>query len=151
MGRSDAAAFQGLLIRTLRLARVTPDRAECDPILEAGGRAALRLRRGDLPRPRGPRAAWVPGWRGHAPRLGLDEGTTSLVVPPDALGLRVGGRATEHPPEHLERGVHPEPSRPADEARKSNQTHARPEQADRQRPGHSNPDGTRKLRRAAPR
>ena len=45
MGRSDAAASQGLLIGTLQLARVTPHRAESDPILEAGGRAALRLRR----------------------------------------------------------------------------------------------------------
>ena len=40
---SDAAAFQGLLIGTLQLARVTPDRAESDAILEARGRAALRL------------------------------------------------------------------------------------------------------------
>ena len=43
VGRSDAAAFQGLLIGTLQLARVTPDRAESDGILEAGGRAALLL------------------------------------------------------------------------------------------------------------
>jgi TetR/AcrR family transcriptional repressor of nem operon len=41
--RADAAAFLGLLAGTLQLARVTPDRAESDAILEAGVRAAIRL------------------------------------------------------------------------------------------------------------
>ena len=43
VGRADAAAFLGLLVGTLQLARATPDRAESDAILEAGVRAALRL------------------------------------------------------------------------------------------------------------
>ena len=43
VGRADTAAFFGLLVGTLQLARVTPDRAESDAILEAGVRAALRL------------------------------------------------------------------------------------------------------------
>lgn len=43
VGRADAAAFFGLLVGTLQLARATPDRAESDAILEAGVRAALRL------------------------------------------------------------------------------------------------------------
>jgi TetR/AcrR family transcriptional repressor of nem operon len=46
-GRADAAAFLGLLVSTLQLARVTPDRAESGAILEAGVRAALRLAKGD--------------------------------------------------------------------------------------------------------
>ncbi len=41
--RADAAAFLGLLIGTLQLARATPDRAASDAILGAGVRAALRL------------------------------------------------------------------------------------------------------------
>jgi TetR/AcrR family transcriptional regulator, transcriptional repressor for nem operon len=41
--RADAAAFLGLLVGTLQLARATPDRADSDAILEAGVRAALRL------------------------------------------------------------------------------------------------------------
>ena len=41
--RAEAAAFLGLLVGTLQLARATPDRAESDAILEAGVRAALRL------------------------------------------------------------------------------------------------------------
>lgn len=40
---ADAAAFFGLLVGTLQLARATPDRAESTAILEAGVRAALRL------------------------------------------------------------------------------------------------------------
>jgi hypothetical protein len=32
-------------------------------------------------------------------RLVPDEGTTSLVVAPDTLGLRISGRTAEHPPE----------------------------------------------------
>lgn len=43
VGRADAAAFLGLLVGTLQLARATPDRAASDAILEAGIRAALRL------------------------------------------------------------------------------------------------------------
>jgi TetR/AcrR family transcriptional regulator, transcriptional repressor for nem operon len=43
VGREDAAAFMGLLVGTLQLARATPDRAESSAILEAGVRAALRL------------------------------------------------------------------------------------------------------------
>jgi hypothetical protein len=43
VGRADAAAFFGLLVGTLQLARATPDRADSDAILEAGVRAALRL------------------------------------------------------------------------------------------------------------
>jgi AcrR family transcriptional regulator len=43
VGREDAAAFLGLLVGTLQLARATPDRAESNAILEAGVRAALRL------------------------------------------------------------------------------------------------------------
>ena len=46
VGRADAAAFLGLLVGTLQLARATPDRAESDAILEAGVRAALRLANG---------------------------------------------------------------------------------------------------------
>ena len=41
--RADAAAFFGLLVGTLQLARATPNRAESDAILEAGVRAAIRL------------------------------------------------------------------------------------------------------------
>jgi len=41
--RADAAAFFGLLIGTLQLARATPDRDESGAILEAGVRAALQL------------------------------------------------------------------------------------------------------------
>jgi TetR/AcrR family transcriptional repressor of nem operon len=41
--RAEAAAFFGLLVGALQLARATPDRAESDAILEAGIRAALRL------------------------------------------------------------------------------------------------------------
>jgi TetR/AcrR family transcriptional regulator, transcriptional repressor for nem operon len=41
--RADAAAFYGLLVGTLQIARATPDRAESTAILEAGIRAALRL------------------------------------------------------------------------------------------------------------
>jgi TetR/AcrR family transcriptional repressor of nem operon len=41
--RAEAAAFLGLLVGTLQLARATPDRTESDAILEAGVRAALRL------------------------------------------------------------------------------------------------------------
>jgi hypothetical protein len=47
VGRADAAAFLGLLVGTLQLARATPDRAESGAILEAGVRAALRLAKGD--------------------------------------------------------------------------------------------------------
>jgi hypothetical protein len=43
VGRADAAAFLGLLVGTLQLARATPDRAESGAILEAGVRAALLL------------------------------------------------------------------------------------------------------------
>jgi AcrR family transcriptional regulator len=43
VGRAEAAAFFGLLVGTLQLARATPDRAESDSILEAGIRAAIRL------------------------------------------------------------------------------------------------------------
>ena len=43
VGRSDAAAFLGLLAGTLQLARATPDRAESNAILDAGVRAAIRL------------------------------------------------------------------------------------------------------------
>lgn len=43
VGRADAAAFFGLLVGTLQLARATPDRAESGALLEAGVRAALRL------------------------------------------------------------------------------------------------------------
>ena len=43
VGRPEAAAFLGLLVGTLQLARATPDRAESDAILEAGVCAALRL------------------------------------------------------------------------------------------------------------
>ena len=43
VSRAEAAAFFGLLVGTLQLARATPDRAESDSILEAGVRAALRL------------------------------------------------------------------------------------------------------------
>ena len=46
MARADAAAFLGLLVGTLQLARATPARAESDAILEAGVRAALRLANG---------------------------------------------------------------------------------------------------------
>jgi TetR/AcrR family transcriptional repressor of nem operon len=41
--RADAAAFYGLLVGTLQIARATPDRAESAAILDAGIRAALRL------------------------------------------------------------------------------------------------------------
>ncbi len=47
VSRADAAAFFGLLVGTLQLARATPDRAESDSILEAGLRAAFRLASGD--------------------------------------------------------------------------------------------------------
>lgn len=43
VGRADAAAWLGLLVGALQLARATPDRAESGAILEAGVRAALRL------------------------------------------------------------------------------------------------------------
>ena len=43
----------------------------------------------------------------HDDGLVHDEGSAAFVVSPDALGLRVGGRAAEHAPEHLERGVDP--------------------------------------------
>jgi len=43
VSRADAAAFLGLLIGTLQLARATADHAESDAILEAGVSAALRL------------------------------------------------------------------------------------------------------------
>ena len=43
VSRAEAAAFFGLLVGTLQLARATPDRAESDSILEAGVRAAMRL------------------------------------------------------------------------------------------------------------
>ena len=51
VGRADAAAFLGLLVGTLQLARATPDRAASDAILEAGVRAALRLAHRDDDRP----------------------------------------------------------------------------------------------------
>lgn len=40
-GRADAAAFFGLLVGTLQLARATPERAESGAILDAGVRTAL--------------------------------------------------------------------------------------------------------------
>jgi TetR/AcrR family transcriptional regulator, transcriptional repressor for nem operon len=43
VSRADAAAFLGLLVGTLQLARMTPDRAESDAILDAGVQAAIRL------------------------------------------------------------------------------------------------------------
>ena len=43
VSREEAAAFFGLLVGTLQLARATPDRAESDSILEAGIRAAIQL------------------------------------------------------------------------------------------------------------
>ena len=43
VGREDEAAFLGLLVGTLQLARATPNRGESSAILEAGVRAALRL------------------------------------------------------------------------------------------------------------
>jgi hypothetical protein len=43
VSRADAAAFFGLLIGTLQLARATPGRAESAAILEAGIRAARQL------------------------------------------------------------------------------------------------------------
>jgi TetR/AcrR family transcriptional repressor of nem operon len=43
VSRAEAAAFLGLLVGTLQLARATADRAESDAILEAGVGAALRL------------------------------------------------------------------------------------------------------------
>ena len=43
VGRADTAAFFGLLVGTLQLARATSDRVESGAILEAGVRAALRL------------------------------------------------------------------------------------------------------------
>src|SRR5205823_5354114 len=43
VGRAEAAAFLGLLVGTLQLARATPDSAESNAILEAGLHAALRL------------------------------------------------------------------------------------------------------------
>jgi AcrR family transcriptional regulator len=49
--RADAAAFWGLLLGTLQLARATPERAESSAILEAGVHAALRLASGDVDRP----------------------------------------------------------------------------------------------------
>ncbi|MCC6994611.1 MAG: TetR/AcrR family transcriptional regulator [Deltaproteobacteria bacterium] len=45
VSRADAAAFFGLLVGTLQLARATPDRAASAAILEAGIRAALVLAR----------------------------------------------------------------------------------------------------------
>jgi TetR/AcrR family transcriptional regulator, transcriptional repressor for nem operon len=41
--RAEAAAFLGLLVGTLQLARANTDHAESDAILEAGVRTALRL------------------------------------------------------------------------------------------------------------
>lgn len=41
--QADAAAFFGLLVGTLQLARATPDRDASDAILDAGVRAALSL------------------------------------------------------------------------------------------------------------
>ena len=78
-------------------------------------------------RPTSPCRASRPNFRQKVPRLGdavvldvarrrvavdhhgliLDERATSLVVPPDALRLRIGGRAAEDAAEHLERGIHP--------------------------------------------
>jgi TetR/AcrR family transcriptional regulator, transcriptional repressor for nem operon len=52
-GRADAAAFFGLLVGTVQLARATPERAESAAILEAGIHAALRLAGGDDHRPSG--------------------------------------------------------------------------------------------------
>jgi AcrR family transcriptional regulator len=46
VGREDAAAFFGLLVGTLQLARATADRAQSSAILDAGVRAALRLANG---------------------------------------------------------------------------------------------------------
>lgn len=43
VSRAQGAAFFGLLVGTLQLARATPDRAESAAILEAGVRAALVL------------------------------------------------------------------------------------------------------------
>jgi len=43
VGRAEAAAFFGLLVGTLQLARATPHRAESDAVLDAGVAAALRL------------------------------------------------------------------------------------------------------------
>ena len=43
VSRADAAAFLGLLVGTLQLARATVDHAESDAILKAGVCAALRL------------------------------------------------------------------------------------------------------------
>jgi hypothetical protein len=40
-------------------------------------------------------------------RLVHHKRSAALVVAPDALGLRVGGRAAEYAPEHLERCVYP--------------------------------------------
>ena len=45
VSRAEAAAFFGLLVGTLLLARATPDRAASTAILEAGVRAALVLAR----------------------------------------------------------------------------------------------------------
>jgi TetR/AcrR family transcriptional repressor of nem operon len=50
--RADAAAFFGLLVGTLQLARATPDCAQSAAILEAGVRAALRLADGAAKRHR---------------------------------------------------------------------------------------------------
>lgn len=47
VSRAEAAAFFGLLVGTLQLARATLDRAESDAVLEAGVRAALRLAQAD--------------------------------------------------------------------------------------------------------
>jgi TetR/AcrR family transcriptional repressor of nem operon len=43
VSRADTAAFFGLLVGTLQIARATPDAAESGAILAAGARAALRL------------------------------------------------------------------------------------------------------------
>ena len=43
VSHADAAAFFGLLVGTLQLARATPDGAASDAILDAGVRAALTL------------------------------------------------------------------------------------------------------------
>jgi TetR/AcrR family transcriptional repressor of nem operon len=43
VSRAETAAWYGLLVGTLQLARATPDRAESDAILEAGVCAAIRL------------------------------------------------------------------------------------------------------------
>lgn len=45
VSRAEGAAFFGLLVGTLQLARATPDRAASTAILEAGVRAALVLAR----------------------------------------------------------------------------------------------------------